>query len=112
LIGSKKDEIKRKILSFIQGLRELKVEKAVIFGSRVKGNYLSTSDLDLMLISSAFKDQAFTDRINLVYDHYDLWKEPYPLEIICYTPEEFEKKKGQIGMARDAVNKGIVVEFI
>jgi hypothetical protein len=46
-----------------------------------------------------------------------LWKEPYPLEIICYTPEEFEKKKGQIGMVRDAVNKGIVnkgivIEFI
>jgi hypothetical protein len=72
---------------------------------------MAQSDLDLILVSPDFHGQAFTDRINCIYNYYELWKEPYPLEIICYTPEEFEKKRQQIGMVKDATEQGIIIEF-
>jgi len=39
---------------------------------------------------------------------YEFWNH-YPLDIepLCYTPEEFEKKKKQIGIVSRAVKEGI-----
>jgi hypothetical protein len=31
------------------------------------------------------------------------------MDILCYTPEEFEKKKKQIGIVRTAVEEGIEI---
>jgi len=30
-------------------------------------------------------------------------------EILCYTPEEFERKKKSLGIVREALREGIVV---
>ena len=38
---------------------------------------------------------------------YEYWNEDLDLEVICYTPKEFEIKKNQIGIIRTAVKEGI-----
>ena len=50
----------------------------------------------------------FTQRIARMYD---FWKH-YPIEIepTCYTPEEFEKKRKQIGIVKTAVEEGIEIK--
>jgi len=53
-------------------------EKVLLFGSRARGDYLINSDVDMIL-----------------------------LEAICYTPEEFEEKKKEIGIVSEAVKEGI-----
>jgi len=111
-MGQKKDKIRRKVVHFVKGITGLKIEKAVIFGSRVRGDFIAQSDLDLILVSPDFHGQAFTDRMNLIYKQYHLWKESYPLEVLCYTPEEFKRKSQQIGMVRDAVKSGIVIDLM
>ena len=47
----------------------------------------------------------------MIYRFYDSWDADFPLEIICYTPSEFEKKSAQIGIVKDAVESGIVIEL-
>ena len=76
-----------------------------MFGSRARGDNFNDSDYDIIIVSPDFANILFTQRIAKMYD---FWKH-YPLDIepICYTPEEFEKKKKQIGLVQQAVKEGI-----
>ena len=38
---------------------------------------------------------------------YDYWNLDYPVDFLCYTPEEFEKKKKEISIVKEAVKEGI-----
>jgi len=110
-VDSRIAEIREKVITFIKSLNRWRIEKVIIFGSRVRNDYLSNSDLDVILVSNDFEGINFTDRIGEIYYYYDLWKGDYPLEILCYTPAEFEKKRKQIGMVKDAVETGIVIDL-
>lgn len=57
--------------------------------------------------SSHFEGVFFTDRISKVYG---LWEGSEPLELLCYTRNEFDKKKKMIGTVREAVREGISVK--
>ena len=78
-----------------------------MFGSRARGDNFNDSDYDIIIVSPDFANILFTQRIAKMYD---FWKH-YPLDIepICYTPEEFEKKKKQIGIIRTAAEEGIEI---
>ena len=67
---------------------ELGVEKAFIFGSTAKGNRLKESDVDLIIVSKAFKGMPLPKRLYLLQK---LWRYPEELQALAYTPEEFEK---------------------
>lgn len=97
-----------KVNDFLRRVKKkYKIEKAILFGSRARGDYFKESDYDLILVSSQFEGVFFTKRISKMYS---FWKH-YPLEIepLCYTPEEFEKKKKQIGIVQQAVKEGIEI---
>ena len=96
------------IMDFIRRVRKkYKIQIAIFFGSRVRGDNLNDSDYDIILVSNDFDKIFFSKRISLMYN---LWKH-YPLEIepLCYTPEEFERKKTQIGIVQEAVKEGIII---
>jgi len=95
------------IQKFIKKLKKtMSIEKFILFGSRAKGTFNSRSDFDVMIVSDDFKDILWYKRpVNMQLK----WKEDYPLEILAYTPEEFEKKKNQIGIVQQAVKEGIEI---
>lgn len=101
-MGREADEVRR----FLKRLKGYDIEKAILFGSRARGDHLEESDLDLILVSKDFEGIFFTDRISKVYR---FWDGDLSLEVLCYTPEEFEKKKGMIGLVQDAVREGIEI---
>lgn len=104
-MGKKPDS---KIKNFVDRVKKkYNLKKALLFGSRARGDNLKNSDYDIILVSPDFKGIFFTQRIAKMYS---FWKY-YPLEIepICYTPEEFEKKKKQIGIVKTAVEEGIEI---
>jgi hypothetical protein len=103
-MGDEISYLKRFLLK-IEGFR---IEKAVYFGSRLRGDNLKKSDLDLILVSGDFEGIFFTDRVAKVYR---FWEGPYPLELFCYTPLEFERKRKEIGMVRTAIKEGIEIEL-
>ena len=73
------------------------------FGSRISGNAKEESDLDLVLVSDKFKGRKFIYRMGDFLKIYDF---PKHLDALCYTPDEFEKKKQEIGIVREAIETG------
>jgi len=78
--------------------------RAIVFGSRARGEALSTSDLDLILVSPRFASVPFLQRPVRVLETLDY---PGGLELLCYTPEEFEAKREEMGIVRVAMTEGI-----
>ena len=83
--------------------------KIIFFGSRIRGDYLKDSDYDIIVISKAFKGEHFTKRSTEVLR--TLWSAGVAgdFEVLCYTPEEFERKKKSLGIVKEALREGIVV---
>jgi hypothetical protein len=79
------------------------LERALLFGSRARGDELCESDYDVLLVSAAFEGMRFTERLAAVRD---LWTHPGRLEALCYTPAEFERKRREIGIVAEAVREG------
>ncbi|MFH0887074.1 MAG: nucleotidyltransferase domain-containing protein [bacterium] len=75
-----------------------------LFGSRATGKTKKDSDLDFIMVSDAFEGVKFIKRMGMVLKKVDF---PIHADFICYTPEEFEKKKGQITIIREALKEGI-----
>lgn len=67
---------------------EYGVEKAYIFGSTAKGNRLEEIDVDLIIVSKAFREMSLPERLYLLYK---LWKHPIDLQVLAYTPEEYKE---------------------
>ena len=102
-MGKKADS---RITSFLREVRKkYKIERAIFFGSRARGEHLKNSDYDIILVSADFRDIFFTKRSALMYDFWHHW--PIDIEPLCYTPEEFEAKKNQIGIVSEALKEGI-----
>ncbi|MEW5996327.1 MAG: nucleotidyltransferase domain-containing protein [Candidatus Micrarchaeota archaeon] len=106
-MGKKPLEIKPFIKRFISRLKKaFRIEKIILFGSRARGDYLVHSDYDLLIVSPDFEGRFFTQRSVDV----TLKTDPdFNFEFLCYTPEEFEKKRKQVGIVRNAVKEGIAL---
>lgn len=86
--------------------RKYDVAKLILFGSRASGENFRDSDFDFLIVSRDFAGLPFTRRMAEVYS---FWNHRFALEPLCYTPDEFEEKKKQIGIVRSAVGKGKVI---
>ena len=80
--------------------------RVIAFGSRVRGDALSTSDLDLILVSPWFATVPFLRRPVAILELLDY---PSGLELLCYTPEEFEEKRQELGIVHIAIEEGITL---
>ncbi len=80
--------------------------RGILFGSRARGDYLISSDVDLIVISDNFADISFPRRMVFLHEHWDL---PYYLEGLPYTEEEFTRLKRTSSVVQDAMRYGIEV---
>lgn len=76
----------------------------LLFGSRARGTSLKESDLDLLVVSKSFERIPFIQRTQHL-----LWtlRVPFPIEVLCYTPEEYERKRKEIGVVQVASQEGV-----
>ena len=79
-------------------------EHVILFGSRVRGDALKDSDLDVLVVSEAFRDIRWLDRSPRVYGDCDI---RFGVELLCYTAEEYERKLGELGIVRTASDEGL-----
>jgi len=86
--------------------KDVPIERIIFFGSRAKGKFHPDSDIDLVIVSSKFRRLNFFERGAKMYDYWDI---NYPVDFLCYTPEEFNKLKKQITILREAVEHGIEI---
>ena len=99
--------LEKKLKEFKSRLnRNIPVKKMIFFGSRAIGKPHKYSDIDLIIVSDKFKGKISYERSLGFYKYWDI---DYPVDFLCYTPEEFKKLSRQITIVRDAVRKGIVI---
>ena len=60
----------------------------------------------MIIISEDFEGVPFYERMDKLIL---LWESSLDLEALCYTPEEFEEKKKEIGIVAEAVREGIEI---
>jgi len=53
-----------------------------------------------------FRKLDFFQRGAKMYDHWNL---RYPVDFLCYTPEEFNKLKKHITIVRETIKEGIEI---
>ncbi len=93
------------VYEFAHRLREeVRAERVILFGSRARGDWLQESDDDFVVVSPQFEGTHFVER---PVDLYQYWNGHPGVELLCYTPEEFERKRRQITIVREAVREGI-----
>jgi len=91
----------KKVLSAV-----LPVERMIFFGSRAEGRANKWSDIDLIVVSKDFRGKRPLER---GLELYEKWNMDYPVDFICYTPEEFEKAKKLTGLVSHALKHGLPV---
>ncbi len=80
-----------------------------LWGSRAYGSPGEYSDIDLIVISNKFSDIKFTKRMFRFIESIGLLsdRKAEVVDVLCYTPDEFARKKEQISIVSEAIKKGI-----
>lgn len=86
--------------------KKFNIQKLILFGSRARGDNLKNSDFDFIVVSKDFEKRPFILRASELYDY---WDKELDIETLCYTPDEFERKKKQLGIIKTAVNEGVEI---
>lgn len=107
-MGRAKPEIMDAIKKFGEGARKYGVEKIVLFGSQTSGRAGESSDVDLIVVSPETKKLELLSK--LYHEWHIVQGIDFPVDFLCYTPEEFEVLKGQITIVKEALRTGVTVE--
>ncbi len=89
--------------------RDVRIDRMVLFGSRARGDHRPESDWDVIVVSPDFAGVRFIDRIPRLLRYWD-YEHEHGVEPLPYTPEEFERKRHEIGIVQEALKDGIDVE--
>lgn len=99
--------IKQKLMEFKEKVnKKIYVKRMILFGSRAKGKTGKDSDFDIIIVSPDFEKLDFFQRGAKMYDYWDL---RYPVDFLCYTPDEFEDLENKVTLVRGAVKEGIEI---
>jgi predicted nucleotidyltransferase len=97
----KNSELKHQIVS---SYMPFDPDRIVLFGSYAKDDEDKFSDIDLIIVYSTSK--SFLDRLK---ELYLCWNIPKAVDILAYTPEEYQKMMLDNSFLQDAVNEGEVL---
>ncbi len=86
--------------------KEYELKQVYLFGSQAEGRASKDSDVDLLLVSPKFRKVHPLDRSPKLYLR---WSLQYPVDFICYTPEEFSRSRKQPSIVREAVERGVEI---
>lgn len=75
--------------------RKFRVEKALLFGSSARGNRLSESDVDVIVVSRDFRGIPMPDRQALIQKE---WNGEEEVQALAYTPDEFSQISERLTM--------------
>ena len=101
------DTKKSQLLKHLRLFKEKnKIEEMYLFGSKARGKTHKWSDVDLIIVSERFRGKGNLERAPPLYMS---WQLEYPVDFLCYTPEEFDKLKKQVSIVSEALKTGIEI---
>ena len=104
------EKVRYLIDNYIEKIKDIYAANEVwLWGSRAYGTPNKYSDIDLIVVSDKFSKIKFIRRMYEFISKLGLLldRNAAVVDALCYTPEEFERKKQEIGVVREAVAKGI-----
>jgi predicted nucleotidyltransferase len=80
-----------------------------LWGSLAYGQPHSESDIDLIVVSDAFRGIKFTHRMAHLLRQVGAStdRKVGAIDVLCYTPDEFADKLRQVSVIRRAIEEGI-----
>jgi HEPN domain-containing protein/predicted nucleotidyltransferase len=94
--------------AFRKALREkMQVDRIIFFGSRASGAPHRDSDIDLVIVSRDFEGKPRRER---ALGFHEMWNLEYPVDFLCYTPQEYEDLRNRVTIVREAVRTGIEIK--
>lgn len=105
-MGRARDPVVRRfVVRYLPKLkRRYRPSVVLAFGSRARGEALAESDLDLLVVSDRFRGVPFLERVSALLTELDI---PFAVDVLCYTPEEFARKRRELGIVSLAVEEGV-----
>lgn len=100
----RKEKLEAELRRILDILKTLDIEKVILFGSLASNDIASTSDIDIVIIKKTKK--RFLDRLE---DIYVAIKPRVAVDILVYTPEEFEKLQEESSFVRQILREGKVL---
>ena len=88
----------------IADFKKFKPEKIILFGSSARGDYDESSDIDLIIVYKTRK--RFMNRLK---DLYMAWKLPKAVDILAYTPKEFNTMLRESIFIQDIMAEGLTL---
>ena len=99
---ARKRELVHELSRIINALKKDKEIKLImLFGSLARGDISATSDIDMIIVKGTKK--KFLDRLDEIYSTLI---PNVALDILVYTPEEFEAMKTENASVMNAVKEG------
>jgi hypothetical protein len=86
--------------------KRYRIRRLILFGSRAEGRADDWSDYDFVVVSPEFEGVPFIKRLP---DLYQLWDARVGIDILCYTPAEFEQLVSQATLVQEAARTGVRV---
>lgn len=83
------------------------IELVFLFGSQARGDMRPDSDFDVIVVSPAFRDMHPLDR---AAEARRSWTRHLPVDIICYTPDEFARLRARASLVSEALREGVEIE--
>jgi len=89
---------------------QIRVDRAILFGSCARENRIKEhGDIDIIVLSSDFKDMDFMKRLVLLSQARGRKFMSPAMDILGYTPEEFEKLSKESIVLAEAKKEGIIL---
>ena len=97
-MSKRKNEIIKKIIIKLLEKRGISINKIVVFGSYLKSSFDEDSDIDIIIVSSDFRDKDIFERVELLSGlHREFVKTiKRPLDILYYSDKEWEEGRSLI----------------
>ncbi|HHY22649.1 MAG TPA: nucleotidyltransferase domain-containing protein [Clostridiaceae bacterium] len=84
---------------------EIKIDKAILFGSYAKGDYSVDSDVDLAIFSDSFRDMDHIESIKYLLKKARKYR-GVDLQPISFTNQDYEER---LGIVEEVLGTGIEV---
>jgi predicted nucleotidyltransferase len=75
--------------------QKIRIEKAILFGSALRGKIDPNSDIDLLILSPSFAKMATDERLDLLYtSRTNPLTQNVAMDIFGLTPKEYREASG------------------
>jgi predicted nucleotidyltransferase len=82
------------VMDYLEGLSsEIKIDKAILFGSYARGNYGKNSDIDLAIFTDSFENMDRVESIKFLLKRARKYKD-VDLQPIAFTNQDYEERAG------------------